>query len=114
MTLFLPTSVEMILLGLIAVVFVLSGLARAFPQVAWLQAFRFSNRLSEEQKARALRSANVLAGVELIGTGVLVPFVYIAVTLMFFNEFETGTVLIIGASSLLCISLGVWSIVKNR
>ena len=67
-------SLQLVLAGLIAMVFGLSALSRRFPDVAWLQAFRYDPpRLSQEQRARMRRRANIHAGIELILVGIVLP-----------------------------------------
>ena len=111
---FLPDSVKAILLGLIAVVFVLSRLSYRFPDVDWLQHFRLPiPRLSEKQKARQRRRANLMAGMEIIFAGMVLPLLYILAKVMMFNEPTTLGMVIVGACSLTCIFLGIWVIVRN-
>jgi hypothetical protein len=111
---FLPNSVKAILLGLLAVGFALSRLARAFPGVGWLQVFRFPIvKLSEEQKARRRRSANRLAGLEIILAGIILPLFYLASTIMMFNEPKRTPLIIVTACSVVCIVLGIWIFVRN-
>jgi hypothetical protein len=110
----LPDSVKAILLGLIAVVFVLSRLAPRFPDVAWLQIFKLPVRqMSEEEKARRRRRANLMAGTEMILAGLILPLLYLASKVMMFNEPTTLGLIIVGACSLACIGLGVWVIARS-
>jgi hypothetical protein len=112
---FIPDSVKAILLGVIALAFVMARLARAFPDVGWLQVFRLPVRqMSEEQRAKRRRSANRLAGLEIVLAGVVLPFLYFASTFMLFSEPRTVPTIIVTACSLLCIVLGVWVLVRNR
>lgn len=108
-------TVQLVLVGLLAVIFGLAALARRFPQVAWLQVFRYNAPpLSEERRATIRQRANIHASIELILSGIVLPMIYIAGTVMFFNEFTTtGTVLVL-AGSLLLIGLGVTGIWRNR
>ena len=111
----LPDSVKAILLGLIAVVFVLSRLARRFPHVAWLRAFRLPViQMSEEQRAKRRRSANRMAGLEIVLAGIGLPVVYFASTIMFWSDPQTIPIIIVAACSVLCIAVGVWVFVRNR
>jgi uncharacterized membrane protein len=58
--------------------------------------------------------SNIYAGVELILMGIILPMVYFAGTVMFFNQpTTTGTVLSLGGSVLL-IGLGATAIWRNR
>jgi hypothetical protein len=111
----LPDSVKGVLLGLLAVMFVLNRLARSHPDVRWLQIFRLPQvQLTEEERARRRRSANRMAALELILAGFVLPLLYIASTVMMFNNFKAGSTIIVAACSLLCISLGIWIFARNR
>jgi len=111
---FLPKSVKAILLGLIAIGFVLSRLARWFPQTAWLQVFRLPViQLSEEQMEKRRRSGNRMAGLEMVLAGVVLPPLYFASTVMFFSEPQTMPTIFVTACSVLCIALGIWIFVLN-
>jgi hypothetical protein len=106
---------QLVVVGLLALLFALSGLSRRFPHVAWLQLFRYDRpRLSAEQRAKMRQRANVYAGVELILLGIVVPIAYFALTVMMFNEpTMLGTTLALG-SALVLISLGSVAIWTNR
>jgi len=111
---FLPDSVKAILLGLIAAVFVLGRLSYRFPDVDWLQHFRMPTRhLSEQEKARRHRRASLMAGVEIILAGMILPVLYMLSKVMMFNEPTTLGLMIVGACSLACFCLGIWVIVRN-
>jgi hypothetical protein len=73
-----------------------------------------ANRLTEEQRARIRRSQNRLAGVDFILMGIVVPLVYLALNVMFFNEPTPGMSIIVAAVAVVCITLGIVAIVKNR
>ncbi len=110
----LPDNVKAILLGLIAVVFVLSRLARWFPHVAVLQVFRLPLiQMSEEQRTKRQRSGNRMAGLEIVLTGIVLPLLYFASTIMFFSEPKAIPTIIVTACSVLFIALGVWIFVRN-
>jgi small neutral amino acid transporter SnatA (MarC family) len=112
---FLPDSVKAILLGVLAIVFVLSRLAREFPNVGWLQVFRFPLvQMSKEEKERRRRSGNRRAALEIVIAGLALPLVYFISTVMFFSEPRLMPTLIVTACSILCVSLGVWIFVRNR
>jgi hypothetical protein len=109
-----PHSVNAILLGLIAIVFVLNRLSRQFPHVAWLQVFRLPViQMSEEQRARRRRSGNRMAALEIVGAGLALPVVYLLSTIIFFSEPKTIPTIIVTACSILCIALGIWIFVRN-
>jgi len=111
---FLPDNVEAVLLGAIAIVFVLSRLAHWFPQVAWLQIFRLPvMQMSEEQRAKRRRSGNRMAGLEMVFAGIMLPLIYFASTIMFFSEPEAIPTIIVTAGAVLLIALGIWIFVRN-
>src|SRR5947199_9517259 len=86
MAIFLSGTVKAILLGLIAIVFVLSRLARSRPDIGWLQVFRLPIvQMSEERRARMRRSANRLAALEMIIAGFTFPILYFISMVLFFN-----------------------------
>jgi hypothetical protein len=112
---FIPDSVKLILLVLIATVLVLSRVARAFPAVAWLQLFRLPViPMSEEQRARRRRIGNRMAALEMVLAGLALPPLYFLSTVMFFSEPSLIPTIIAFAGSFVCISLGVWVFVRNR
>lgn len=109
-----PDSVKAILLGVIAVVFVLSRLSRWFPDVGWLQLFRLPViQMSDEERVRRRRFGNRMAGLEIVLAGVSLPLLYFASTIMSFSEPTMIPTVIVGAASLLCIALGIWIFVRN-
>lgn|SRR5574341_2368961 len=111
---FFPDSLKAILLGLIAIVFVLSRLALRFPNVAWLQVFHLAApHLSEEEKARRRRRANRMAGIEIILAGLILPLLYLFSKVMMFNEPTTVGLVVVGACSVACIGLGLWILLRN-
>jgi hypothetical protein len=106
---------QLVLVGIVAMLFVLSALSRRFPQVPWLRLFRYGRpELSDEQRARIRRRSNVHAGIELILLGIVVPFGYFALTLMMFNEPTVVGTTVSLASSVLLIGLGFVAIWTNR
>jgi hypothetical protein len=111
---FLPDTAKAILLGIIAVAFGLNRLARARPDVAWPQVFRLPVRqMSKEERARRRRSANRLAGLEIVIAGLVLPLLYFVPTFMMFNEPKPLPVIIVSACSVICIALGVWIFARN-
>jgi hypothetical protein len=111
----LPDTVKAILLGLFAIAFGLFWLARALPQVAWLQVFRLpAIQLSADQKGRQRRSANRQVGLEIMVAGLSLPFLYLVSTVMLFNDLKTLPTIIVTACSVLCIAIGIWIFVRNR
>ena len=95
------------------VIFGLSLLARRMPEVAWLQHFRFDAHLTEEQKTRMRRRANVHVGVELILLGFAIPLGHVLLTVMTFSAMTASGMTIAIAASLLCIGLGITAIVRR-
>ena len=111
---FLPDSIKTILLGLIAIAFLLSRLAHWFPQVAWLQIFRLPvMQMSAEQREKRQRSGNRMAGLEMVLAGVVLPLLYFGTTIMFFSEPQTIPMIVVIACSALCIAFGIWNFVRN-
>ena len=114
MEVFLPDTVKTILLGLIAIAFVLNRLSRRLPHVAWLQVFWLPVlQVSEEQRARRRRSGNRMAALEIVVAGLVLPLVYFVSTMTMFSEPRTVPTLIVSACSVLCIALGMWVFVRN-
>jgi hypothetical protein len=97
------------------IAFGLAWLARAHPEVRWLQVFRLpAVPMSEEQRARRRRAANRLAALEIIVAGLALPLLYVVSTIMMFNDFKTLPTVIVTAGSVSCIALGIWIFVRNR
>ena len=108
-------DLQLVLVGLIAVVFGLSALSRQFPHVGWLHFFRHNPpRFSEEETARRRQRANVHTGMELVLIGVLVPMGYAALTVMMFNDFTAPATAVVLLGSVCCIGLGVTVIRRSR
>jgi uncharacterized membrane protein YqjE len=111
---FFPDSVKAVLLGLIAVAFVLSRLACWFPHVAWLQLFRLPViQMSEEQREKRRRSGNRMAGLEMVLVGIGLPVLYIASTIMFWSDPQPIPLIIVITCSVICIAVGIWIFVRN-
>lgn len=108
-------TVQLVLLGVLGVLFGLSALSRRFPHIEWLQLFRFNApQLSEDQRARMRQRANMRAGIEMILLGMVVPMGYFALTIMMFNNpTPTGITIALG-SAVLLIGLGITAIVRSR
>lgn len=102
------------MLGFVALVFVLSRLSYRFPEVDWLRHFRLPiPQFSDAERARRRRRANMMAGMEIILAGLVLPILYIAAKMMMFNEPTTlGLVIVVGCS-LACIGVGIWVIARN-
>lgn len=111
---FLPDTVKAILLGLIAIVFVLNRLSRQLPHVAWLRIFRLPViPMSEEERARRERAGNRMAALEIAFAGLALPAVYFLSSIMFFSEPRTIPTIIVIASSISCFALGIWIFMRN-
>jgi hypothetical protein len=111
---FFSSTVKAILLGLIAIVFLLNRLARARPDIGWLQVFRLPVvQMSEEERERRRRSANRMGALELILAGFALPAVYFISTIMFFSEPSTIPVIIVSACAVFCIGVGIWILARN-
>src|SRR5919109_5160430 len=109
-----PDRLKAILLGLIAIVFVLSRVARRFPDVAVLQVFRLPViQMSDAERERRRRSGNRMAGLEIVIAGLAFPFLYFASTIMFFNEPTAIATVVVSICSVLCIAVGIWIFVRN-
>jgi hypothetical protein len=108
-------KLQLVLGGLVALVFGLSRLARRFPHVAWLRPFRDAwPQPTEAQRAQTGRRTAFLAGAQLILMGVVLPLLYGAVTVMSFSNFTAKAVTLVLAASVLCIGLGVMAIWQSR
>ena len=100
--------------GIVAVVYGLSALSRRFPHVAWLQHFRIPHpQLTAEQRARMTRRATFNAGAQLILLGLVLPIGYVVLTVMMFNTITRGAMALVLAGSVLCIVLGIAAIVQG-
>ena len=108
-------TIQLVALGIFAVIFGLSALSRRFPEVSWLQLFRYNTpHLSEEQRARMRQRANVHAGIEMILLGIVLPIGYVGISVMFFNALTTTGIVLVLAGSVLLIGLGITAIVRSR
>ena len=111
---FFSDTVKAILLGVIAIGFLLNRLARARPEIAWLQKFRLPFvQMSEEEKERRRRSANRMGALEMILAGFALPVVYFISTIMFFSDPSTIPLIIVSACAVFCIAVGIWIFARN-
>jgi sterol desaturase/sphingolipid hydroxylase (fatty acid hydroxylase superfamily) len=112
---FLSDWAKGVLLAILAVMFSLNWFARKNPEVSWLQAFRLPDPpFAEEEKARRRRIGNQMAGLEIALAGLAIPLLYMAATVMMFNDFKMMTTVIVGLCSVSCIGLGLWLFWRNR
>lgn len=103
-----------VVLGSIGLSIMLLGwLARKYPGVACLRSFDLRARLSDAQRRRLQRTANVSASAQLCLLGVALPFGYILLKAMFLSEFTSGGIALVAAGSLVCIAAGVAGIVTS-
>jgi hypothetical protein len=117
MAAFLPEWLKIALGTLVIVGFVLTRAARRFPEVEWLNVFRFADNLDPARRARMRRSSEIHAGAEIILLGIVVPPAYFVLTLMTWSDLSRGITIAVGAFSATCIALGVWVLwrtLKNR
>lgn len=110
---FLSRDVEVALGVLALIFFALVQLARRYPDVAWLRPFR-PPPLSAAQQERRRRRANTYTGIELILVGLVVPMGYVALTVMMFNDFDPLWTAGVVITAIICITLGITAIAKNR
>jgi O-antigen/teichoic acid export membrane protein len=109
------STIQLIILIVLGALFGLSALSRRYPHIGWLQAFHIKwPQLSEEQRARMQRRANIRAGIQFILLGFGVPIVYVGSSVMMFNDPSTVGLAISGIIGFALIVLGVIAIWSNR
>jgi hypothetical protein len=107
-------KIKLVLLGVLALVYGFSALARRFPDVAWLQRLRYyPPRLSDAERAKIRRRSNINAGVELILVGLVLPMGYVVLTIMLFSDVTRTAMIVVFAGSALCVGLGLTAIWKS-
>lgn len=111
----MKSTIQLITLVLLAVLYGLSALSRRYPHIGWLQAFHIKwPQLSEEQKARMQRRANIRAGIQFILLGCGVPVIYVVSSVMTFSDPSTLGLAISGTIGFGVIVLGIIAIWTNR
>jgi hypothetical protein len=111
----IPDFIKLPLTLIIGGALIFSRLAPRYPQVAWLQKFRLPDNRTEEQKARARRSADFTAGIQMILMGLLLPFGYLMLSMMLlFSSPSTLGFVVVGGMSVVLIAMGIWAIAKSR
>jgi hypothetical protein len=111
----MTSTIQLIILVVLGVLFGLSALSRRYPHIAWLQAFHIKwPQLSEEQKARMQRRANIQAGIQFILLGFGVPVVYVGSSVMMFSDPSTLGLAISGIIGFVLIVFGIIAIWNNR
>jgi hypothetical protein len=111
---FFPESLKIVLASLFMIALTLSLLAKKFPEMHWLQVFRFDDKRTEAERKRAARAGNRMAGLEMIIMGFVVVFGYMALTVFMFNDFEPALTVGVGVISLALIGLGIYTLVRNH
>jgi hypothetical protein len=111
----MSSTIQLIILVVLGAVFGLSALSRRYPHIGWLQAFRINRpQLSEAEKARMQRRANIHAAIQFILLGFGVPVVYVGSSVMMFNDPSTLGLIISGSIGFALIVFGIIAIWTNR
>jgi hypothetical protein len=111
----MKSTIQLITLIVLGALFGLSALSRRYPHIGWLQAFHIKwPQLSEVQRARMQRRANIHAAIQFILLGFGVPVVYVASSVMMFNDPSTVGLTISGIIGFALIVLGIVAIWNNR
>jgi ABC-type Fe3+ transport system permease subunit len=111
----MTSTIQLIILLVLGVLFGLSALSRRYPHIGWLQAFHIKRpQLSDEQKARRQRRANIHVAIQFILLGFGVPVVYVGSSVMMFNDPSTLGLIISGIIGFALIVLGITAIWSNR
>ena len=108
-------TIQLIILGFLGVLFGLSALSRRYPHIGWLQAFHIKRpQLTDEQKARMQRRANIHVALKFILLGFGVPVVYVISSVMMFNDPSPLGLTLSGIIGFALIVLGMIAIWSNR
>jgi hypothetical protein len=108
-------TIQLIILIVLGALFGLSALSRRHPHIGWLQAFHIKwPQLSEEQRARMQRRANIRAGLQFILLGFCVPVVYVGSSVMTFSDPSTVGLAISAIIGFALIVVGIIAIWRNR
>ena|SRR3990170_6614019 len=105
-------DIEVVLGALVLVWVGLQFAARRWPEIEWLQAIKLPE-LSPRQKRIAQRRSDLLAGMQFILMGVVIPLGYVALTVMMFNDFKFLPTVLVLLTSAVCFALGIFAIAKN-
>jgi len=109
----MTSTIQLIVLVILAVVFGLSALSRRYPHIGWLQAFHIKRPpLTEAQRARMQRRSNIYVAIQLMLLGLGVPVLYVVSSIMMFNDpSRTGLVIsaIIGLALIVLGIVAIWS-----
>jgi hypothetical protein len=107
-------TIQTVVVSVFLVVVGWAVLSRRFRNVAWLQRFRFEHpRLTEEHRAKMRRRANVLAGVEFILLGLVLPPGYLMLQVTLMSDLHKTELAIVLAASVLCVGIGITAIVRR-
>ena len=109
-----PDFVKVPIMGLIVALFVLVQAARRYPHVEWLRPFYFPDRRTEAQKQRARHSGNIMAGIQMIGFGLVIPVGYAILDIMMFSTMSRPEMMIVSGCSILCVALGIFVMARAR
>ena len=111
----MTSTIQLVILIVLGALFGLSALSRRYPHIGWLQAFRIKRpQLSAERKARMRRRANIHVAIQFTLLGFGVPVVYVASSVMMFNDPSTVGLAISGIIGFALIVLGIIAIWSNR
>ena len=107
----MTSTIQLIVLVILAVVFGLSALSRRYPHISWLQAFHIKRpQLTEAQRARAQRRANIHAAIQFVLLGLGVPVIYVVSSIMMFSDPSRVGLIISGIIGFALIVLGIIAI----
>jgi hypothetical protein len=111
----MTSTIQLIILTVLGALFGLSALSRRYPHIGWLRAFYIKRpQLSEEQRARMQRRANIHVAIQFILLGFGVPVVYVASSVIRFSDPSTVGIAISGIIGFALIVLGIIAIWSNR
>ena len=107
----MKSTIQLIVLAMLGLVFGLSALSRRYPHVRWLQAFHIKRpQLTEAQRARAQRRANIHAAIQFVLLGFGVPVLYVVSSIMMFSDPSKVGLIISGIIGFAFIVLGIIAI----
>ena len=107
----MKSTIQLIVLAMLGVVFGLSALSRRYPLISWLQAFHIKRpQLTEAQRARAQRRATIHVAIQFVLLGFGVPALYVVSSIMMFSDPSRIGLIISGIIGFALIVLGVIAI----
>lgn len=111
----MTSTIQLIVLLLLGALFGLSALSSRYPHIGWLQVFHIKRpQLSEEQRARMQRRANIHVALQFILLGFGVPVAYVGSSVMMFNDPSTVGLVVSGIIGFALVLLGIIAIWSNR